>query len=94
MTLSTDSPELTAYVLGELDPAARAEVEAAVSNSPELAAEVAALQQTIGSLSAAFAAELNKQWPAPLRPAGSAAQPIAYPAPMRNNNVETLIETG
>ena len=43
---------------------------------------------------AAFAAELNKQWPAPLRPAGSAAQPIAYPAPMRNNNVETLIETG
>ena len=57
MTLSPDSLELTAYVLGELDPAARAAVEAAVSKSPELAAEVAALQQTIGSLSAAFAAE-------------------------------------
>ena len=33
---------------------------------------------------AAFAAELNKQWPAPLRPTGSAAQAIAYPALMRN----------
>ena len=43
---------------------------------------------------AAFAAELNKQWPAPLRPAGSATQPIAYPAPMRNNIAETLIATG
>jgi len=43
---------------------------------------------------AAFAAELNKQWPASLRPAGSAAQPIAYPAPMRNTNAETLIATG
>ena len=43
---------------------------------------------------AAFAAELNKQWPAPLHPAGSAAQPIAYPAPMRNNNAGTLIAAG
>ena len=33
---------------------------------------------------AAFAAELNKQWPAPLRPTGSAAQPIASNALMRN----------
>jgi putative transposase len=33
---------------------------------------------------AAFAAELNKQWPAPLRPTGSAAQAIAQPALMRN----------
>lgn len=33
---------------------------------------------------AAFAAELHKQWPAPLRPMGSAAQAIAYPAIMRN----------
>lgn len=43
---------------------------------------------------AAFVAELNKQWPAPLRPTGSATQPIAYPAPMRNNIAETLIATG
>lgn len=33
---------------------------------------------------ATFAAELHKQWPAPLRPTGSATQAIAYPAPMRN----------
>ncbi|WP_145923318.1 IS3-like element ISSpma3 family transposase [Sphingopyxis macrogoltabida] len=33
---------------------------------------------------AAFAAELHKQWPAQLRPSGSAAQAIAYTALMRN----------
>ncbi|PKP98717.1 MAG: IS3 family transposase [Alphaproteobacteria bacterium HGW-Alphaproteobacteria-15] len=33
---------------------------------------------------AAFAAELDKQWPAPLRPSGSATQPIASTALMRN----------
>ena len=33
---------------------------------------------------AAFAAELNKQWPASLRPTGSATQPIASTALMRN----------
>lgn len=32
----------------------------------------------------AIAAELHKQWPAPLRPTGSAAQAIAQPALMRN----------
>lgn len=43
---------------------------------------------------AAFAAELNRQWPASLRPTGSSAQAIAYLALMRNNNAETLIVTG
>jgi len=43
---------------------------------------------------AAFVAELNKQWPALLRPTGSAAQAIAYPALMRNNDAKTLIATG
>jgi putative transposase len=43
---------------------------------------------------AAFAAELNKQWPASLRPTGSAAQAIAYTALMRDNNAEALIATG
>jgi len=43
---------------------------------------------------AAFAAELNKQWPASLRPTGSAAQAIAYPALKRDNDAETLIATG
>ena len=36
---------------------------------------------------AAFAAELHKQWPASLRPTGSAAQAIAQPALMRNKAV-------
>lgn len=34
---------------------------------------------------AAFAAELNRQWPAPLRPSGFATQPNASTALMRNN---------
>ncbi len=36
---------------------------------------------------ATFAAELHKQWPARLRPTGSAAQAIAYPVLMRNKTV-------
>jgi transposase InsO family protein len=40
---------------------------------------------------AAFAAELNKQWPAALRPSGSAPQAIASPALMRNNHGPALI---
>mgnify|MGYP003853016155 CR=1 FL=1 len=43
---------------------------------------------------AAFAAELNKQWPVPLRPSGSAPQAIASTAPMRNNNRPALIPAG
>lgn len=35
-------------------------------------------------IAAAFAAELDKQWPVALRPTGSAAQAIAQPALMRN----------
>ena len=43
---------------------------------------------------AAFAAELNKQWPVPLRPSGSAPQAIASTAPMRNNHGSALIPAG
>ncbi len=43
---------------------------------------------------AAFAAELNKQWPAQLRPSGSAPQAIASAAPMRNNHGQALIPAG
>ncbi len=48
--------KLTAYVFDELDPAARAEVEAAVAADPELAARLAALSETrqlLGQWSAA-----------------------------------------
>lgn len=57
MKLSPDSPELTAYALGELAPAERAAVEAALAESPELRAELAALRDTVGLLSAEFATE-------------------------------------
>lgn len=50
MRLSPESPELTAYALGELDPADRAKVEAALKTSAELRAELADIQQTIGLL--------------------------------------------
>jgi transposase InsO family protein len=43
---------------------------------------------------AAFAAELNKQWPVPLRPSGSATQAIASAAPMRKNNYPAPIPAG
>lgn len=44
---------------------------------------------------AAFAAELNKQWPATLRPVqGSAPLAIASTAPMRNNCGQTLTPAG
>jgi hypothetical protein len=43
---------------------------------------------------AAFAAELHKQWPVPLRPTGSAPQAIVSPAPMRDNNRPALIPAG
>lgn len=50
MRLSPDSPELTAYALGELSPTERAKVEAALKTSAELRAELADIQQTIGLL--------------------------------------------
>ena len=37
---------------------------------------------------AAFAAKLDKQWPASLRPAGSATQPIASTALMRKTTAQ------
>jgi putative transposase len=43
---------------------------------------------------AAFAAELNKQWPVPLRPSGSSLQAIASTAPMRSDHGPALIPAG
>lgn len=50
MRLSPDSPELTAYALGELSPTERAKIEDALKTSAELRAELADIQQTIGLL--------------------------------------------
>jgi Ca-activated chloride channel family protein len=57
MKLSPDSPELTAYALGELTPAERAAVEAALADAPELRAELDALRHTADLLAHEFAAE-------------------------------------
>jgi len=57
MRLSPDSPELTAYALGELDAAGRAAVKAALEETPGLRAELAALSATADTLAANFAAE-------------------------------------
>lgn len=57
MRLSPDSPELTAYALGELDAAGRAAVEAALEETPGLRAELAALSATADTLAAGFASE-------------------------------------
>ncbi|MFM8419553.1 MAG: von Willebrand factor type A domain-containing protein [Verrucomicrobiota bacterium] len=54
MNLTPDSPELTAYVPGELPPHQRAEVDAALQASPALAAEVEALRQTAHDLASAL----------------------------------------
>ncbi len=57
MKLSPDSPELTAYLLGELSPAERAEVEAALNQSPDLLTEMESLRHTSEQLAREFAAE-------------------------------------
>jgi Ca-activated chloride channel family protein len=57
MKLSPDSPELTAYALGELDPVERAAIETALSEAPELRAELAALRFTAEALTTEFSAE-------------------------------------
>ncbi len=57
MKLSPESPELTAYLLGELDPARRTEVEAELRTSPELQAELESLRQTSELLARELAVE-------------------------------------
>ncbi len=57
MKLSADSPELTAYALGQLTADQAAEVENALSVSPELMAEIEAIQATATLLETEFAAE-------------------------------------
>jgi len=47
MNLNPDDPRLTAYVLGELDEAERAEVEAILEKSPEARKEVEEIRSTV-----------------------------------------------
>ncbi len=57
MKLNLDSPELTAYALGELPPDEMARVEAALAADPSLVAEVEAVRVAAAGLSRAFVAE-------------------------------------
>lgn len=83
MKLSPDSPELTAYVLGELPPEQHAAVEAALARSPELAAEVRELSQTAGMLQAQLAAEPAVQLDARQRQAVLEPPPPLVATPSR-----------
>lgn len=84
MNLTPDSPELTAYVLGELPPHQRAGVEAALQASPALAAEVEALRQTADDLASALAMPEAVPVLDPARRSeilAAAEQRVASPAP-------------
>jgi Ca-activated chloride channel homolog len=52
-----DDPRLTAFALGELDGADRAEIEQLIEESPEAAAAVKDIQETIGVLNGELAVE-------------------------------------
>ena len=51
MTFDSNDPRLTAYVLGELDPSERPEIEAMLESSAEGHQVVEEIRQTIGWLS-------------------------------------------
>lgn len=59
MKHASDDPRLTAYLLGELDPAEAAALEAALAEDPVMQAELEALRATGARLSAALAAEAS-----------------------------------
>jgi len=95
MKLSPDSPELTAYLLGELSVTERAELEAALRQSPELQAELDSLHQANEQLIQEFAAEPVVELTTPQRMALlGAAKPVsetteaATPTPRRPSNPE------
>lgn len=61
MKLTVDSPELTAYALRQLPMERRAEVEAAISNSPELLAEIESIEAMSSLLAREFANEATAE---------------------------------
>ncbi|MCB1105109.1 MAG: hypothetical protein KDK74_10290, partial [Cephaloticoccus sp.] len=56
-TISPEDPRLTAYALGELEEAERAEVEALVQNSPDAQAVVEDIRATAAQLEAVLSDE-------------------------------------
>ncbi len=85
MKLHPDSPELTAYVLGEAGPGEAAAVEAAIAADPALAAEVAAIRAAAGELSRIHALEFAPELTASQREriaraaTGGTLVPLPYP---------------
>ena len=65
MTFDPNDPRLTAYVLGELDPSERPEIEAMLETSAEGRQAVEEIRQTIGWLSDHLR---NEQAPTPSAP--------------------------
>lgn len=57
LNISPDDPRLTAYALGELEAAERAEVEALLQNSPSAQAAVEEIRGTVAQLEAALSEE-------------------------------------
>jgi secreted protein with Ig-like and vWFA domain/anti-sigma factor RsiW len=57
MKLTSDSPEITAYALGEVSPEEHAVIEKAIAESPELRAEIAALRRLADTLETQLSAE-------------------------------------
>ena len=57
MQLTPDSPEITAYAVGEMSPEDHAVVEKALAESPELRAEIQALRRLADTLETELAAE-------------------------------------
>jgi anti-sigma factor RsiW len=57
MALHPDDPRLTDYALGELDAAARAELERELAESPEARAALEEIQRVTGLLGASLAEE-------------------------------------
>lgn len=62
--ISHEDPRLTAYVLGELDPADIQELQQAIEQSPELQTIVAEIQQTVAQLETSFRDQPTWELPA------------------------------
>lgn len=77
--MNVSDEELGAFVDGELEPAARAAIAAAIGQDPQLAARVAALESLNRQLKGAFGGALTEPVPARLLAAasGSSAPPVA-----------------
>ena len=103
MNLTPDDPQLTAYALGELDPAERAAVETALARSPECRRAVAELRALSAELTTelareaagTFVAQVSKPAVSPVsKPASRGeserVQPVLHPAGLETRDTADL----